>query len=186
MWSWHCNSTLQEYRSCYRPWTILLLFQMASKDQMHLYCCLGFYLELSLFGWLFLKDEPRNKRLVDPVTWQLQYVVLWFQLFWGKCFLVRLFFLYLMMKIITWVFKRLVLLCLNVYFNEMKLEPLRSLRNKTVARLSEVSVTVNNEQSADGCLAPLLADSFVVKTISCLVGEGEKERTGSEVGKADV
>lgn len=49
-----------------------------------------------------------------------------------------------------------------------------------------MSVTVNNEESADGCLVPLLADSFVVKTISCLVGEGEKERTGSEVGKTDV
>lgn len=71
-------------------------------------------------------------------------------------------------------------------FNEVKLEQLRSLRKKTVARLFEVSVTVNNEESADGCLAPLLADSFVVKTISCLVGEGEKERTGSEVGKTDV
>lgn len=39
-----------------------------------------------------------------------------------------------------------------------------------------MSVTVNNEESADGCLAPLLADSFVVKTISCLMGEGEKEQ----------
>lgn len=26
---------------------------MASKKQMYLYCCLGFYLELFLFGWLF-------------------------------------------------------------------------------------------------------------------------------------
>lgn len=64
----------------------------------------------------------------------------------------------------------------------MKLEQLQSLRKKTVAGLFEVSVTVNNEESADGCLAPLLADSFVVKTISC-PGEGQKERTGSEVGK---
>lgn len=87
------------------------------------------------------------------------------------------------MKIITWLFKELVLLCLNIYFNEMKLEQLWSLRKQTVARLFEVSVTVNNEESADGCLVPLLADSFVVKTISCLMGEGEKERTGSEVGK---
>lgn len=87
------------------------------------------------------------------------------------------------MKIITWLFKELVFLCLNVYFNEMKLEQLWSLRKQTVARLFEVSVAVNNEESADGCLVPLLADSFVVKTISCLVGEGEKGRTGSEVGK---
>lgn len=65
----------------------------------------------------------------------------------------------------------------------MKLEQLQSLQKK--AGLFEVSVTVNNEESADGCLAPLLADSFVVKTISCL-GEGQKERTGSEVGKTDV
>lgn len=79
------------------------------------------------------------------------------------------------MKIITWLFKELVLLCSDVYFNEMKLEQLWSLRKQTVSRLSEVSVTVNNEESADGCLVPLLADSFVVKTISCLVGEGEKE-----------
>lgn len=66
-------------------------------------------------------------------------------------------------------------MCLNVYFNKMKLEQLWSLRKKAVARLFEVCVTVNNEGSADGCLALLLADSFVVKTISCLVGEGEKE-----------
>jgi len=57
----------------------------------------------------------------------------------------------------------------------MKLEQLGSLKKKTVAVVFEVSVTVNNEESADGCLAPLLADSFVVKTISCLLGEGEKE-----------
>lgn len=130
MWSWHCNSTLQEYRDCYRPWTILLLFQMAFKEQMHLYCCLGFHLELSLFGWLFFlkKDKPRNRRLVDPVTWQLQYVLLWFQLLWVKCFL--FWFLYLKMKIIAWLFKELVLLRLNVYFNEMKLEKLWSLRKQ--------------------------------------------------------
>lgn len=45
-----------------------------------------------------------------------------------------------------------------------------------MAMFFEVSVPVNNEESADGCLVLLLADSFVVKTISCLVGEGEKER----------
>lgn len=68
----------------------------------------------------------------------------------------------------------------------MQLEHLWSLTKKAVASLVQVSVIVNNEESADGCLAPLLADSFVVKTISCLVGEGGKERTGSEVGETDV
>jgi len=68
----------------------------------------------------------------------------------------------------------------------MKLGQLESLKEKKVAVLFEVPVTVNSEESADGCLALLLADSFVVKTISCPGGEGKKERTGSEVGKTDV
>lgn len=182
MWSWHCNSTLQEYGGCYRPWTILLLFQMASKEQMHLYCCLGFYSELFLFAWLFIKDEPRNKRLVESVSWQLQYgcydfgciekSVSWFVFSISRW------------KSLLSFSNSLYCLCLN--FNKMQLEHLWSLTKKAVASLVQVSVIVNNEESADGCLAPLLADSFVVKTISCLVGEGGKERTGSEVGETDV
>lgn len=36
-----------EQYCCFSRWLL--------KEQMYLYCCLGFYLELFLFGWLFSK-----------------------------------------------------------------------------------------------------------------------------------
>lgn len=46
---------------------------MASKEQMYLYCCLGFYLELFLFGWPFSKmnleiDRSRDLTITMAVT----------------------------------------------------------------------------------------------------------------------